>query len=255
MKIWHALRAREGLPAWTGNIFDIHNETSRAIFMVGSPGMDFPRDDWPKNLEFVGPLVAHKPSKPTSTEELPRTILDKLESHRGKIVVVSQGTVDNRDPEKLFVPTLTALAGSEYLVVATTGGRHRDELRRRFPEDNVVVEDWIAYGALMPHASLFISNGGYGSVLQALTTGVPLLLAGKLEAKNDVNARLDYRGLGVDLRTERPTAKQIKRGVERVFTQRSYRENAARIRTELASYDPFAIIERRITNGRSAGPP
>jgi MGT family glycosyltransferase len=252
MKIWHELRAREGLPAWSGHIFDIHNETSRAIFMVGSPGMDYPREDWPKNLEFVGPLVAHKHSKPGSTEELPRAIVDKVETHRGKIVVVSQGTIDNRDPEKLFVPTLTALAGSEYLVVATTGGRHREDLRRRFPQDNVVVEDWIAYGALMPHAGLFISNGGYGSVLQALTNGVPLLLAGKLEAKNDVNARLDYRGLGLDLRTDRPTPKQIKRGVEQVFAQPSYRDNAVKIRAELAGYDPFAIIERRILDGPGA---
>jgi MGT family glycosyltransferase len=252
MKIWHELRAREGLPPWTGNLFDVHNDTSRAMFMVGSPGMDFPRDDWPKNMEFVGPLVAHKRSKDGSTEELPRAILGKLESHRGKVIVVAQGTIDNRDPEKLFVPTLTALAGSEYLVVATTGGRHTEELRRRFPQDNVLVQDWIAYGALMPHAALFISNGGYGSVLQALANGVPLLLAGKLEAKNDINARLDYRGLGLDLRTERPTPKQIKRGVERILADPGYRENVAKLRTELAGYDPFAIIERRILDGRSA---
>ena len=45
------------------------------------------------------------------------------------VVVVSQGTVDNRDPEKLFVPTLTALAGTGHLVVACTGHRNTGALR------------------------------------------------------------------------------------------------------------------------------
>jgi UDP:flavonoid glycosyltransferase YjiC (YdhE family) len=71
-------------------------------------------------------------------------------------------------------------------------------------------------------------------------------VAGASEAKNDINARLDYRGLALDLRTERPTRRQILRGVERVLSERHYRENIARVRAELATYDPFAIIEREV---------
>ena len=187
------------------------------MFMVGTPNMDFPRQDWPEKLTFVGPLVSHKRS-PSPSAGLSPGLAAKIDTHRGRVIVVAQGTIDNRDPEKLFVPALTALAGTEYLLIATTGGLHKDELRRRFPQGNLVVEDFVDYGALMPHVSLFISNGGYGSVMQALVNGVPLLLAGKLEGKNDINARLDYRRLGVDLRTERPTPKQIRRGVERVLS-------------------------------------
>ncbi len=249
MKIWHELRKREGLPAWSGHLFDLHNDTSTALFMVGTPTMDFPRDDWPENLEFVGPLLGHRRSP---SGDLAGTLADKVEKHRGRVVVVAQGTVDNRDPDKLFVPTLRALAGSEYLVVATTGGQNSDVLRRRFPNDNIVIEDYVDYGALMPHAALFVSNGGYGSVLQALVHGVPLLLAGKLEAKNDVNARLDYRGLGLDLRTERPSPKQIQRGVEKVLGDVKYRDNVARLSAELSNYDPFTIIEKRVIGDAGA---
>jgi UDP:flavonoid glycosyltransferase YjiC (YdhE family) len=250
MKIWRELRAREGLPAWEGNLFDVHNETSTAMFMVGSPGMDFPRDDWPKNMHFVGPLVAHK--KPGGS--LPLPVAEKIAKHRGKVVVVAQGTIDNRDPEKLFAPALTAFtrpALAEYLAIATTGGRHTETLRARFPHGNVVVEDWLDYDALMPHASLFVSNGGAGSVMQALVNGVPLLLAGKLEAKNDINARLDWRGVALDLRTERPSTDQIERGATRVLGTGTYRENVKALRAELATYDPFAIIEE-IVVGTSA---
>jgi UDP:flavonoid glycosyltransferase YjiC (YdhE family) len=247
MKIWHQLRAKEGLVPWNGNLFDVHNDTSAAMFMVGTPNMDFPREDWPKKLTFVGPLVAHR-RPPSSGKGLSPELTAKIDAHRGRVVVVAQGTIDNRDPEKLFVPALTALAGTEHLVIATTGGLHKEELLRRFPQENVVVENFIDYGALMPHVSLFISNGGYGSVMQALVNGVPLLLAGKLEGKNDINARLDYRRLGIDLRTERPTPKQIRRGVERVLSDPDYRRNAKRLSVELASYDPFEIIERCVVS-------
>jgi hypothetical protein len=38
----------------------------------------------------------------------------------------------------------------------------------------------------------------------AISKGVPLLVAGVREGKNDINARVDYFGVGNDLRTERP---------------------------------------------------
>lgn len=250
MKIWRALRAREGLPPWEKNLFDIHTETSKQMFMVGVPSMDYPREDWPANLQFVGALVAHK----RTHTPLPPHVVDKIEAHRGRVVVVAQGTIDNRDPEKLFVPTLTALQGTDKLVIATTGGLHAAELRARFPASNVLVEDWIDYDALMPHTSLFVSNGGYGSVMQALVNGAPLVLAGRLEGKNDICARLDWRGLAVDLRTERPTAKQISAAVDRVLGEPQFRANVATLRAELARYDPFPIIEKEIVgvDARSA---
>jgi UDP:flavonoid glycosyltransferase YjiC (YdhE family) len=153
----------------------------------------------------------------------------------------------------LFVPSLEALAGGDRLVAVTTGGLHTEALRERFPHDNVVVEDFVPYDALMPHASLFISNGGYGSVMQALVNGVPLVLAGKLEAKNDINARLDYRGYGVDLRTERPKPRQIAKAVERVLGDPRFRDNVARLVAEFARYDPFAIIEHAVVGDVRAG--
>jgi len=248
MKLWDELRAREGLAPWSGNLFDIHNSSSTAMFMVGCPGMDFPRDDWPEHLEFVGPLVAHRSASPSP---LPADFADEIAAHDGDVIVVAQGTVDNRDPDKLFIPALEALAGTGDLVVVTTGGRHTEMLRARFPQDNVIIEDWLDYGALMPHAALFITSGGYGSVMQALTHGVPLLLAGKREGKEDICARMDYRGLGLNLRTERPTAAQIARGVEHVLGTPAYRENVERLQGELSSYDPCVLIERRIVASHS----
>jgi UDP:flavonoid glycosyltransferase YjiC (YdhE family) len=218
-------------------MFDLHVPTSRKLLQIGVPGLDYPRRSAPPSFGFIGPLVPQK----SKSAALPNE--DKIAKY-SSVIVVSQGTIDNRDPEKLFVPALEALEGGPHLVVATTGHRNTEALRKRFPADNVIVEDYVDFDVLLDHAALFICNGGYGSILQSLVKGVPLLSAGQLEGKNDINARLDYAGVGLDLRTERPSPKQIAVGVARVLGDRGYTERAQRMRDELLSYDPFAIFDR-----------
>lgn len=255
MALLNDLLAREGLPTFEGSAFDLPAATAQVLFQAGCPSMDFPRDDWPASFRFVGPLLpARRPSSK------PFDLADRLAAAE-HVVVVSQGTIDNRDPEKLIAPTLTALAGGPHLVVACTGGRHTEALRARFPQPNVIVEDWVDFAQLLPQADVFVTNGGYGSVMHALVSRVPLLLAGELEGKNDVNARLDYRGLGIDLRTERPKPRAIAAGVARLLSDPSFGANVARVAEELASYRPLEIIEEAIVSpkvtasSRPASPP
>lgn len=66
------------------------------------------------------------------------------------MVAASQGTVDNADPSKLIGPTLERLRDAPYLVVATTGGSHTDQIRERFAGPNTVIEDFIDVEALFP---------------------------------------------------------------------------------------------------------
>ena len=161
-----------------------------------------------------------------------------------RVVVVSQGTVDNTDPGKLIVPTLEALADGPHVVLATTGGVQTSELRARFGgSPGVVVEDYVDYDALFPHTDVFVSSGGFGSLLAALRHGVPVIGAGQQEGKNDVNARVDHNGLGVDLRNERPKAAAIRRAVDTVLGDPSYAARVAQVRAELEAYTPYARIE------------
>ena len=236
--MFNELRQREGLAPYAGTLFDIHVEKSRAIFQIGVPGLDFPRDDWPANFRFIGALLP----EPRATGLSPA--LEAKLARYPTAILVSQGTTDNRDPDKLFVPSLEALAGSQHLVIITTGGRHTEALRHRFSQDNVVIEDWVDFHALLPQIDLFICNGGYGSVLLALSYGVPLLCAGKLEGKADINARLDYRGLAVDLRTERPTKHQIGKAVVRVLGDSRYVERVRELQMSSAAIGPVRSSSR-----------
>ncbi len=247
LSMFEALLAREGLPPYGGSAFDLPIKSARAMFQVGVPGMDYPRTDWPENFHFVGALVP-----PPKAVQSGATLDPQKLARYHKLVVVSQGTVDNRDPEKLIAPTLAALRGSPHLVVACTGGRNTLELRQRFAADNVVIEDYIPFDTLLSEADLFVCNGGYGSVMFALLHGVPLLCAGKLEGKNDVNARLAYRGLALDLGTERPSPKRVAAGVARIFADPSFARNVEQVRRELLSYAPLEFMEQTIMNGAAA---
>jgi UDP:flavonoid glycosyltransferase YjiC (YdhE family) len=258
MALFQDLRRREGLAPYEGNTFDIHVDKSRAIFQTGVAALEFPRDDWPANFEFIGALLPYRAPERSADEHaraLPASLATKLTRY-ASVLAVSQGTTDNRDPGKLFLPALEAFAGTDRLIVVTTGGRHTAELRARFPQENVVIEDWIDFHALLPRTSTFICNGGMGSVLLSLSYGVPVLAAGKLEGKADINARLAYRGVGVDLRTERPSAKQIARGVARIERDPHLMRRVRDMQAELARHRPLELIEQRLTadmNGARSG--
>jgi UDP:flavonoid glycosyltransferase YjiC (YdhE family) len=106
-----------------------------------------------------------------------------------------------------------------------------------------VIEDFINYDDLFPYVGVFVTNGGFGSVLAAMRHGVPVVTAGKREGKNDVNARVGWNRLGVDLRTERPRPARISAAVHRVLDDPTYAANVTKVRAELDSYDPMARIE------------
>lgn len=243
VQIYNDLLAANGIASIAADGFPAAPMASaRRVFLNGCPGLDFPDYQPPANAAFVGHLRPVRGPNATANA-LPAAILETERT----VVAVSQGTVDNADPGKLIVPTLEGLRDSPYLVVATTGGGHTEELRARFAGPNVVIEDHIDFEALFRRADAFVCNGGWGSILSALHHGVPVIGAGKREGKADNNARIAYRGLGVDLRTEAPKPDKIATAVGEVLGDATIKDNVARLRDELDAYDTLAIIEKAIT--------
>jgi hypothetical protein len=115
-------------------------------------------------------------------------------------------------------------------------------------------EDYVDFDVLFAHTDVLVCNGRYGSVMSALSHGVPALAAGLREGKNDINARLAYRHLGIDLKTERPTSAQVGRGVDDLLANDTVRQNVAGIRAELHSYQPFDIIDRQLAADLAGDP-
>ena len=70
-----------------------------------------------------------------------------------------------------------------------------------------------------------------------------MLGVGVKEGKGDINAQVDYFGVGIDLRTENPKPDAIRQATARLLSEPQWKQNAARLRDELKRYDPYPMID------------
>lgn len=202
-------------------------------------GFEYPRRDLPGNVAFVGPVA-----RVSRTEALPDWWPD-LDGARA-VVHVSQGTVANDHPEELILPTLRALADRDVLVVVTTGGAPVGALGT-LPE-NARATEFISYDILMPKIDVFVTNGGYGGLNFALAHGVPMVVAGDTEDKDETTRRVEWSGVGVNLETARPDEVAIAKAVDEVLTVSSYRERARTLQAEVAAAPGADGVEQIVSD-------
>ena len=201
------------------------------IYLQGTiPEFEYPRRDLPANVHFVGALLPEAPGGST-----PPAWWDELDGTR-PVILVSQGTV-KIDPELLIHPTIEALQDEDVLVVATTGGTAPDDITSRHSATNVRVERFIPFADLLPHVDVVVTNGGYGGTQQALVHGVPVVVAGVSEGKNEVAARVSWSGAGIDLKTETPIPQKVRAAVRRLLDDPTYAARARALQARYAEHD------------------
>lgn len=150
------------------------------------------------------------------------------------LVVVTQGTHDV-DASELLQPALAALSELDVDVVATTGRRGHTDLGIPVPA-NAQVVDLVDFTSLLPRASVVVSNGGWGGVLMALGSGVPLVVAPSTAADKPYIARRVARsGAGINLRTRTPSPRAVGQAVRAILADPAYARRAAEIADELVA--------------------
>lgn len=218
------------------------------LLQLSIPQFEYPRDEPADNIHFVGPILA--PS--VFGAERPEWWADLT----GRTVVyVTQGTVDNTDFGRLVLPTVEALADLDVIVVVTTGGRPIGELGA--VPDNVRAAEFLSLDLLLQMTDVMVTNGGYGAVQYALSHGVPLVAAADTGDKPEIAARIEWSGVGINLRTGTPTPRAISAAVTAVLGNDKYRERAKRFSLEIARHNPLEAIEDElraaIASARSVG--
>ena len=129
--------------------------------------------------------------------------------------------------------------------MAALGGADPASLTIDVPA-NARVASYIPFGDLLPKADLLITNGGAGGTHQALSAGVPVIIAGVTEDKPANAARLAYHGLGIDLGTGNPTAEAVAEAATSVLASAEVKQNVDRLVKIYAEHDPVAEIERLV---------
>ena len=243
---FNAILGAHGLAPIEGSFFDISYRSPDVVFQSGVPGFAYPRRDPNPKVKYVGALLPYK-----ATIAAAFSNSEKLAKYK-PVILISQGTFE-KDASKLIVPALEALKDTGALLIVTTAHGQTAELRKAYPQDNIIIEDFVDFDFILGHVDLFICNGGYGSVMLSLSHGVPLLGAGTGEGKNDVNAHVDYFGVGINLRTERPKPADIQRATQRILSEPKWKQNVARLRDEFNCYHPNEIIDTHLANGHVHG--
>jgi UDP:flavonoid glycosyltransferase YjiC (YdhE family) len=220
-------------------LFESVVELADAYMQLTVPSFEFPRD-MPQSVHFIGalPIIPNQAPLPSWAHE--------LDGSR-KVILVTQGTVANHNLGLLIAPTLAALANEPDLLVAvTTGGRPIDAVPGPIPS-NARLASYLPFEWVLKKTSVFVTNGGYGSVNQAMSFGIPLVTAGLTEDKADVNARVAWSGAGIDLAANAPTPAALHTAIRTVLGKPDYRARAALMAEEFAAIDTQSEILRIIT--------
>jgi len=233
----NAVLARCGAPPMPRLVFDCICILPDLFLQCTGEAFEFPRSDMPDTIRFAGPVLP----KPSANFKEPVWWSD-LDSGRA-VVLVTQGTIANFDFNELIQPTLLALADEDVLVIAATG---RSDNGLMVVPSNARVESNVPFDRLLPKVDVLVTNGGYGAVHQALSLGVPIVIAGETEDKALISARVDWTGAGINLGTQDPTKEQIGIAVRTVLEDGRYRDRAHAIQQNFNEYNAPEMITQAI---------
>ena len=216
-------------------LFDSTVLLADAFLQLTAPSFEFPREHLPSSVRCVGilPIMANQAPLPPWADE--------LDGSR-KVVLVTQGTFSNHDFSELVTPALAALAEEpDLLVVVTAGGRPSVSIPGPIP-GNARLADYLPLEWLLPRTHALVTNGGYGTVNQALSYGVPIVAAGETEDKADAGARVAWSGVGIDLQTARPAPEALRAAVRCVLDEPRFGQRADALATEFAALETTSEI-------------
>jgi UDP:flavonoid glycosyltransferase YjiC (YdhE family) len=159
------------------------------------------------------------------------------------IVLVSQGTLANFDFDQLVNPTLKGLSEEPVRVIVTAGGRNDGKI---IATKNAIVEPYVPYEQVLPMTSVFVTNGGYNGVQQALSYGVPIVCCGTSEDKPLVAARVEWSRTGISLKPGVSLSDEIRNAVRQILRDGSYSARTRTIGAEIAKSDALQTISQAV---------
>ena len=146
------------------------------------PNAEYPRNNLPKNIHFVGPST-----KITDGVEL------KTKKHNH--IYVSLGTVFSKNPD-LFERIIRSINTKETVIVAA--GKAYKVLKDKTWNENIKIFEYVSQVEILAEAKLFITHGGKNSISESIASKTPMILfpAG---GEQEYNANLvEWLGIGIN---------------------------------------------------------
>ena len=148
-------------------------------------------------------------------------------------VYVTLGTIFNTESGDLLARLATAAAAANVAQVVVACGQHVDPADLGAQPPNVTVHRFVDQRRILAGCSAVICHGGSGTVLDALTFGLPMIIL-PLGADQPLNASRAYDlGCAIVLAADQVTPTQITDAVDRLLTDPTFRTAAAQLHADL----------------------
>jgi UDP:flavonoid glycosyltransferase YjiC (YdhE family) len=223
-------RGRVGLPP----LAHVHGGISRELALVATfPQLEYPRawDEQPW-VRVTGPLMWEQPFGPVE----PPAGDDPL-------VLVAPSTA--QDPEhRMLRAALEGLAGEPVRVLATTNRRDPP-----FPlpvPPNARLVDWLSYAQTMPLCDAVILHAGHGTLVRALSSGVPVVACPAAGDMAENAARATWAGAGVSLPRRLTTPEGVRLAVRKLLADERYARRARELRDWSRAHDGAAAAAEEV---------
>ncbi len=198
------VRAALGVTAFE-HAFQLFTRPPLLLYMTAE-SFEYRRDDWPTNVEFVGPCAWDPPGG------LPA----ELAEAEDPLVLVTTSS-DFQDDARLVRVATEALAGEPLRVVASVPA----------------AEPAIPHGAVLARAGCAITHGGMGATQKALATGVPVCAVPFGRDQFEVARRVEEATAGTRLPAWRLNPERLQRKVKQAMARRP---GAERLASSFAKY-------------------
>jgi MGT family glycosyltransferase len=209
-----------------------HGGTSKELALVATfPHLEYPRP-WPAHVHVVGPLMWEPPA-----QDVPLPLGDD------PLVLVAPST--SQDPDhRLLHAALRGLADAPVRVLAT--------YNRRLPSrplavpDNTTVVDWVSYTRTLPHCDAIVCHAGHGTLVRALSLGVPVVACPVAGDMNENAARLVWAGAGVRVPRRFISPRPLRHAVELTLGDPPIRARTRELAAWVSEHDAGARAAVRI---------
>ena len=195
------------------SIFDQYDRAARVLMLVPA-SFDHPAYSLSTNLRHVGTPIKDTTAEPWSPPWPPED--------RRPLVLVSLSTL-NQGQAPLMRRILRA-AGQLNARVLVTLGPALDPAAFEAPE-NARLERFVPHASVLPHAATMITQCGLGTVVKALSHGVPMLCLPVLGDQPENAARVVARGAGIRLSGDAAPG-EIATAIGRLLREPQFREAA-----------------------------
>jgi N-glycosyltransferase len=185
---------------------------------------DRPEAPAPPNTHYFRHSSVERPG-----EEMPAW-LDELPDQPTILAVL--GTIATPATLPLLEAILTALR-DEPVNLVLAAGRAQDPLQFGGVPANVRIEPYVPQAQLLRRCDVFITHGGFNSVKEALSLGVPLVVTPMMSDQPYSAERCAALGVGRVINADERTPERIRDAVCAVLEDPSYRTRAESLQREM----------------------